>query len=160
MRRNEPEKDSFDQKREMYSIKNINSSKLNKLTNISSDSFDPLAAIYTDKKYTGRPSDCVSQLMAKWDREDGKIKEKTEPKKTGMWKNEKRNQEIEERKKTNWKFTVLKWQNENWIRGKGRKDYQRKKPDPDDIEDIQNMVRRVSKQIQRENSKKCKRIKK
>ena len=126
-----------------------------------------MAAIYTDKKYATRPSDCVSQLLAKWDKEDGKIESTygNSSRPTGMWKNEKRTREIEQREKSNWKATVKKWEKENWIRGKGRIDYSKsspydlfikilysehKKPDPSDIEPIGKMLSRVSKQINRD----------
>merc|ERR1712062_421466 len=145
-------KDVFSQNKEKYSTKNISVAKLDELTDITSDSFNPMAAIYTDKKYATRPSDCVSQLLAKWDKEDGKIESTygNSSRPTGMWKNEKRTREIEQREKSNWKATVKKWEKENWIRGKGRIDYKHKKPDPSDIEPIGKMLSRVSKQINRD----------
>ena len=71
--------DEFDEKTEKYSTRNMSETKLNRLTDFLSDDFDPLAALYTDKKLkSGKTHDCVAQLIAKWDLIDGKIVQKQE----------------------------------------------------------------------------------
>ena len=71
--------DEFDQKRAKYSTENMSPTELNHLTDINSDDFDPMAVLYTDKKFTsGKTHDCVNQLLRKWDVEDGTIVHKPE----------------------------------------------------------------------------------
>ena len=71
--------DEFDENRAKYSTENMSPTELDRLTDLNSDDFDPLAALYTDKKLTtGKAHDCVAQLMRKWDLEDGTIVQKQE----------------------------------------------------------------------------------
>ena len=71
--------DEFDENRAKYSTENMSPTELDRLTDLNSDDFDPLAALYTDKKLTtGKAHDCVAQLLRKWDLEDGTIVQKQE----------------------------------------------------------------------------------
>ena len=71
--------DEFDEKRAKYSTENMSPTELDRLTDLNSDDFDPLAALYTDQKHTsGKAHDCVAQLLRKWDLEDGTIVQKQE----------------------------------------------------------------------------------
>jgi len=71
--------DEFDEKQAKYSTKNMSHTELDRLTDFNSNDFDPLAALYTDKKLTtGKAHDSVAQLLRKWDLEDGNIVQKQE----------------------------------------------------------------------------------
>ena len=71
--------DEFDEKRAKYSTENMSPTELDRLTDINSDDFDPMAVLYTDKKFTiGKTHDCVSGLLRKWDVEDGTVVHKQE----------------------------------------------------------------------------------
>ena len=71
--------DEFDEKRTKYSTENMSPAELDRLTDINSEDFDPMAVLYTDKKFTiGKTHDCVSGLLRKWDVEDGTVVHKQE----------------------------------------------------------------------------------
>ena len=71
--------DEFDEKQAKYSTENMLPDQLDRLTDLCSDDFDPLAALYTNKKLiSGKAHDCVAQLLRKWDLEDGTIVQKQE----------------------------------------------------------------------------------
>ena len=71
--------DEFDEKQAKYSTENMSPTELDRLIDLTSDDFDPLAALYTNKKLTfGKTHDCVAQLLRKWDLEDGTIVQKQE----------------------------------------------------------------------------------
>ena len=71
--------DEFDEKQAKYSTENMSPTELDRLIDLNSDDFDPLAALYTNKKLTfGKAHDCVAQLLRKWDLEDGTIVQKQE----------------------------------------------------------------------------------
>jgi len=146
--------DEFDEKQAKYSIENMSPTELDRLTDLNSDDFDPISTLYTNKKLTcGKTHDCVAQLLRKWDIEDGTIvqKQSDEPRKVGLWKNEQRrldNQNRNTKKFIDW----ADFRNGLKINGNQRKLKQFQKrihwPDriDDELESIDDLVMRVSAQ--------------
>ena len=79
---------------------------ISEIENIDSNYLDSITPSYEN----------VMKMFYDSRKEDGKIESTygNSSRPTGMWKNEKRTREIEQREKSNWKATVKKWEKENF----------------------------------------------